>query len=178
VTWQDGASAFTDFYLRSRGRLATQLFFVLGDPDEADECLQEAYAAAWLRWERLRKEAAEPAAWVYTVAYRIAINRWRRRKVHARAVRRALPTATGREPSVDTVAVRDALTRLPHGQRAVLVLHYYQGLRVDEIAQILGLSSSGVKSRLARGRAALLPLLDDGRTGEQRMPPTHEGIQS
>jgi len=178
VTWQDGTSTFTDFYLRSRGRLATQLFFVLGDAEEADECLQEAYARAWLRWERLRKEAAEPAAWVYTVAYRIAVSRWRRRNVHARAVRRCAPTAAAREPSVDTVAVRDALARLPHGQRAVLVLHYYEGLGVDEIAQVLGLSASGVKSRLARGRAALLPLLDDGRNGEPSMRPTREGIPS
>jgi RNA polymerase sigma-70 factor (ECF subfamily) len=62
------------------------------------------------------------------------------------------------------IAVRDALAALPQGQRAALVLHYYEGLPVEKIATVLGLSVSGVKSRLARGRAALVPLLDEGST--------------
>jgi RNA polymerase sigma-70 factor (ECF subfamily) len=63
------------------------------------------------------------------------------------------------------VAVRDALARLPQGQRAALVLHYYyEGLSVDTIARTLGLCPDGVKARLSRGRAALQPLLADRQT--------------
>jgi RNA polymerase sigma-70 factor (ECF subfamily) len=65
------------------------------------------------------------------------------------------------EPSADVVAVREALAGLPTGQRAALVLHYFEGLPVDLVAQVVGISESGAKSRLARGRQALAPLLRD-----------------
>ncbi len=64
-------------------------------------------------------------------------------------------------PSADAVAVTHALAGLPHGQRAAVVLHYFVGLRVEEIADVLGLTPSGVKTRLMRARAALGPLLQD-----------------
>jgi RNA polymerase sigma-70 factor, ECF subfamily len=48
-----------------------------------------------------------------------------------------------------------ALRRLPLGQREALVLHYVAGLPVELIAAELGVPAGTVKSRLARGRAAL-----------------------
>nr|WP_269204794.1 sigma-70 region 4 domain-containing protein [Motilibacter deserti] len=62
-------------------------------------------------------------------------------------------------PSPDVVAVRAALETLPRDQRAALVLHYFSGLRVREIADLLGVAEGTVKARLSRGRTALAPLL-------------------
>ena len=156
--------SFEELYAGNADRLVTLIYLVTGDVEEARDCVQEGFARAWLRWNTLRHGAEDPVAWVYTVSYRIAVSRFRRAVTHRLALRRlgaracddALPG-----PSADVLAVRDALARLPQGQRAVLVLHYFGGLTVEAVAGTLGLSVSAVKARLARGRAALLPLLSD-----------------
>ena len=155
--------AFEALYTATADRLVAQLYVVTGDVEEARDCVQEAFARAWLRWDQLCRRAEDPAAWIYTVSYRIAVSRFRRTVVHRRVVRRLAagdPDAALPEPSPDTVAVRDALARLPQGQRAALLLHYYRGLPVNDVARTLGVTVGTVKSRLARGRAALQPFLD------------------
>ena len=154
-------ATFEAFYAGSARRLLTQLYLVTGDVEEARDCLPEAYARAWLRWDGLHRDVADPFGWVYTVGYRIAVSRFRRRLAFGRALRRTPPTAVVPGPGPEVTAVRDALRTLPAGQRAALVLHYYQGMSVTEIAPLLGITPSAVKARLARGRAALAPLLDD-----------------
>jgi len=169
---EEAGRSFADVYAAAADRLVTQLYLVTGDVEEARDCVQEAFARAWLRWASLSGDG-DPAAWVYTVGYRIAVSRFRRTVVHRRAVRRLAAGdahAVLPGPSADAVAVRDALARLPQGQRAALVLHYYEGRPVDEIASTLGVSAGTVKSRLSRGRAALHPLLDDRRTPAAGLP--------
>lgn len=153
--------SFEGCYAANAGRLAAQLYLVVGDAEEAADCVQEAFARAWSRWPKVSDHRSDPAAWVYTAAYRIAVSRWRSRQAQRRALHRAGPPPQVPEPSADVVAVREALAGLPTGQRAALVLHYFEGLPVDEVAQVLGISESGAKSRLARGRQALAPLLRD-----------------
>jgi len=159
---------FEDFYAGSARRLLTQLYLVTGDVEEARECLQEAYARAWLRWDGIG--ADEPVGWVYRVAYRIAVSRYRRHLTFTRALRRTPEPFPVPGPGPEATAVRDALATLPHGQRAALVLHYYQGLTVEEIAPLLDVTPSAVKSRLVRGRAALAPLLADDRPRAKEAP--------
>jgi RNA polymerase sigma-70 factor (ECF subfamily) len=154
--------SFEAFYAGSSGRLVTQLFLVTGDVEEARDCVQEAFARAWLRWDSIQRDTTGPFAWVYTVGYRIAVSRFRRRMACSRALRRTGPPVDVPGPAPEMFVVRDALATLPQGQRAALVLHYYEGLGVDDVARTLGISASGVKSRLARGRAALAPLLAEG----------------
>jgi RNA polymerase sigma-70 factor (ECF subfamily) len=155
-----GPGSFEEFYASAARRLVTQLYLVTGDVEEARDCVQEAFARAWLRWGELHA-GSDPFAWVYTVGYRIAVSRFRRRVTFTRLVRLTPPPAAMPGPTPEATAVRDALSTLPHPQRAALVLYYYQGLTVEEIAPILGVTPSAVKSRLSRGRAALAPLLAD-----------------
>ncbi len=157
----DAQRSYESFYTRAAGRLVTQLFMVTGDLEEARDCVQEAFARAWLHWDTLALDGADPFGWVYTVAYRIAVSRFRRRLAHSRALRRSTPPDSVPGPTPEVVAVRDALATLPHGQRAALVLHDFAGQPVGALARLLGISPSGVKSRLARGRAALAPLLSE-----------------
>ena len=53
-----------------------------------------------------------------------------------------------------------AITKLPIKLREVILLHYYQGLKVNEIADALGISQSSVSGRLKRGRERLKKLLE------------------
>ena len=73
------------------------------------------------------------------------------------AIGRAEPDpSAASDTSLDVTA---ALRRLPHDQQAALVLVDMLGYPVADAAQILGVSQGTVKSRCARGRARLLPLL-------------------
>ena len=156
--------SFGEFYAATADRLVTQIYLVTGDVEEARDCVHEGFARAWVRWSTLIRDAQDPIAWVHTVSYRIAVSRFRRMLARDRAVRRAGPLAALPGPTPDVVAVHDALARLPQGQRAALVLHYYEGLTVDVIARMLRITPSAVKARLARGRSALEPLLSERQT--------------
>ena len=68
---------FDDFYAASFSRLTAQVYAMIGNRDEAQECVQEAFVRAWAHRRKLDK-AEHPEAWVCTTAYRLAVSRWRR----------------------------------------------------------------------------------------------------
>ena len=110
------AKGFDAFYQGSAHQVMRQLYAMCGDLEEARDCLQEGYARAWQRWDRLASYD-NPAAWVRTAAWRVAISRWR----HARRMLR-VPHAPGPQPDAfDLVADLDSLStairKLPPRQR-------------------------------------------------------------
>lgn len=166
---------FDTFYTGSFARLVGQLQAMIGDRDEAQECVQEAFVRAWSHRRELSRVHA-PEAWVRTTAYRLAVSRWRRAVRGRRAPDRALeqpgPVAG---PTGDRLALMDALARLPEAQRRVLVLHHVCDLSVHQIAVEVGVPEGTVKARLSRGRAALRALLDDGDEPSDLTEGAHHG---
>jgi RNA polymerase sigma-70 factor (ECF subfamily) len=155
------AEEFDDFYAAAFQRLVGQLYAMIGDRDEAQECVQEAFVKAWSHRKQLDRARA-PEAWVRTTAYRLAVSRWRRTVRSRRDPDRALQaTAERGGPSEDRVALVEALRQLPEAQRRALVLHHVCDLSVADVAAELGVPEGTVKARLSRGRAALLALLGD-----------------
>ncbi len=150
---------FDAFYVASRRRLLGQLALMTGDADQAQDVVQEAFVRAWQHWDRLRT-LDNPEAWVRTVAWRLAVSRWRRSRRAVRLYPRvAVAEASPPQGTDEELDVRAALGRLPEGQRLVLVLHELCDLSVEQVARQTGLPVGTVKSRLARGRAALADLL-------------------
>jgi RNA polymerase sigma-70 factor (ECF subfamily) len=164
VPGQDRASDFDAFYGRTAPGLVRQLHAMTGDLGDAQDCVQEAFARAWQRWDRLKAYDA-PDAWVRTVAWRLAVSRFRRVLVGRGALRREGPPPDVAPPGPEHVALVAALKQIPEAQRRAIVLHHLGGLSVDEVAAETGSSSGTVKARLARGRAALAELLVDGPDG-------------
>ena len=152
---------FDDFYATSFTRVAGQLHAMIGDRDEAQECVQEAFVRAWAHRRKLDR-TEHPEAWVRTTAYRLAVSRWRRTTLGRRPADRAVsvPTQTG-AASEDHVALVAALRQLPEAQRRALVLHHVCDLPVHAVAAEIGVPEGTVKARLSRGRAALAALLSD-----------------
>jgi RNA polymerase sigma-70 factor (ECF subfamily) len=154
---------FAAFYAGSYRRLLGQLFAVTGDLAEAENVLQEAYARAFARWSRVG-DYDLPEAWVRRVAINLAAMAERSLRRRARALLRLGPPPLVPELSPDLLDLRDALAALPLGQRQVIVLHHLVGLPVEEVARELRLAPGTVKSRLARGRAAMAGSLDHDRS--------------
>ena len=154
---------FAAFYAGSYRRLLGQLFAVTGDLAEAENVLQEAYARAFARWSRVG-DYDLPEAWVRRVAINLAAMAERSLRRRARALLRLGPPPLVPELSPDLLDLRDALAALPLAQRQVIVLHHLVGLPVEEVARELRLAPGTVKSRLARGRAAMAGALDHERS--------------
>jgi RNA polymerase sigma-70 factor, ECF subfamily len=150
---------FASFYASSYRRLLGQLFAVTGDLAEAENALQEAYARAFVRWSRVRGYDL-PEAWVRRVAINLAAMADRSLRRRARALLRLGPPPLVPELSPELIDLHDALRALPLGQRQVIVLHHLVGLPVEEVARELRLAPGTVKSRLARGRAAMAGTLE------------------
>ena len=96
-----------------------------------------------------------------TVATRLAVSSWRKAVNRVTAHRREnqVTEVSGMNP--DHLAVVAALRKISAEQRVAIVLYHYAGLSVEEIAAETGTRPSTVKSRLARGRRALAPHLDE-----------------
>lgn len=152
---------FDEFYGAAAPRITGQIYAMTGDLTEAQDCVQEAFARAWLRWDSVA-EHPNPAAWVRTTAWRLAVSRFRRAKLALGIARRDRPPEATPGPGPERLLLTQALAQLPLEQRRVIVLHYLVDMKVDEIAAEIGAPAGTVKARLSRARVALSKLLDDG----------------
>lgn len=164
--------AFGELVRRHRDRLWAVALRTLRDPEEAADALQDALVSA-LRASggaaAFRGDAAA-TTWLHRIVVNACLDRARRR-----AARPADPlpddadargASRGRGDDQDPAGRSDtaldvtaALAVLPVEQRAALVLVDMYGWSVDAAAEVLDCAPGTVKSRCARGRARLLPLL-------------------
>ena len=131
---------------------------LLGDEDEAMDACQDVFVRLLER--RGRIDARHPSSLLYITATNICLNRIRDRRRHA------VPTddseleriAAAETPAGESDA-RLLLDRLFHRQpassRTMAVLHYLDGLTLEEVAAAVGLSVSGVRKRLRNLRRVL-----------------------
>src|SRR3546814_894652 len=169
------SDAFGELFARHRDRLWAVALRTMGNRDEAADGLQDGLVAAFRRADSFRGEA-QVTTWLHRVVVNACLDRLRANKVRAAV---ALPddldevgdrgtftmseAGPGPEEAAEAHDVRravlSALDTLPVEQRAALVLVDMQGYPVAEAAAILGCATGTVKSRCARGRARLAPLL-------------------
>ncbi|CAM5568565.1 RNA polymerase sigma factor SigM [Streptomyces pseudogriseolus] len=167
--------AFGEIVRRHRDRLWAVALRTLGDREEAADAVQDALVSAYRAAHTFRGQSA-----VTTWLHRITVNACLDRARKAASRKTAPVDDTERleqllEPheSASAPAERNDLHRqlieamgtLPPDQRAALVLVDMQGYPVAEAARILDVPTGTVKSRCARGRARLLPLLTHLRPG-------------
>lgn len=148
------APGFEAFFETEYPRLARSMYLVTGNAQEAEEIAQDAFLAAWERWDRVRA-MDDPTGYVY----RTAMNRFRSRlRRAARAARRMVGTADGRDAFAE-VDERDAVARalgaLTPRQRAAVILTESLGYSAEEAGRILGVQPPTVRSLASQGRAAM-----------------------
>lgn len=131
-------------------------YAILRNGADCDDALQESLLRAWRHMSAL-KDAALFETWLT----RILINESRRLlQRRARHAPNALSLPAD-EPPAENRALHDALQMLPPRERIPIVLHYMEGYRAREIAEMLSLPETMVKWRLRAGRQRLKAELED-----------------
>lgn len=158
-------------FLDSRAVVMRRTAYLLcgGDWHRAEDLVQTTLTKIYVAWPRLRR-GGNVDAYSRKVMVRSAIDESRRAFRRRESAVDELPEVPGPPSGVDeAIDVRRALARLPAGQRAVVVLRYWEDLSVTETAQVLGKSEGTIKSQAAKGLAALRRLLAEDRdvVGEQ-----------
>ncbi|MDT0185056.1 SigE family RNA polymerase sigma factor [Microbacterium sp. ARD31] len=138
----DDEAGFAEFVAARQAALSRTAYLLTGDHHLAQDLVQAALLQAARHWGRIH---TSPEAYVRRAMYHQNISWWRRRRV--------AETALGHHDSAlaatDTdlrLTLDQALARLTHKQRTVLVLRFYEDLTEVETARALGLSTSTVKS--------------------------------
>ena len=152
-------------FLDSRAVVMRRTAYLLcgGDWHRAEDLVATTLMKIYVAWPRLRENGSVDA-YSRKVMVRSAIDESRRAFRRRERVVDELPEVAGPANGVDdALDVRRALARLPAGQRAVVVLRYWEDLSVTETAQVLGKSEGTIKSQAAKGLATLRRLLADHR---------------
>ena len=159
--------AFGELFRRHRDRMWAVAVRTCGDPELAADAVQDGFLAAFRRADSFRGDAAV-TTWLHRIVVNACLDRIRRRRPTTPLPdHETLDLADGRDEHASTESaldVRAALAQLPEGQRLALVLVDMHGLGIAEAAEVLGVAEGTVKSRCARGRAALAELLGIDRT--------------
>jgi RNA polymerase sigma-70 factor (ECF subfamily) len=157
--------AFSEIVKRHRDRMWAVALRTLGDPDEAADAVQDAFVSAYRKAASFRGEAAV-TTWLHRIVVNACLDRMRRKSVRPVADDELIEAAERETPLPDQTVEREvsmevsaALKLLPADQRAALVLVDMMGYSVEDAAQVLDVPSGTVKSRCARGRAKLAPIL-------------------
>ncbi len=162
---QGDTEAFGTLFSRHRDRLWAVALRTTCDPEEAADALQDAMISAFRRAGDFRGDSAV-TTWLHRIVVNACLDRLRRRAVRPvvgdEEALESLSPHTAPDPA-DISGLRldvdNALRLLPDHQRAALVLVDMLGYPVADAAQILDTTVGTVKSRCARGRARLAPLL-------------------
>jgi RNA polymerase sigma-70 factor, ECF subfamily len=168
-------AAFGDLVRRYQDRLFNSVVRVVDNPDDAQDVVQDAFISAYQSLASFKGDA-EFFTWLYRIAFNTAVS-LRRRK------RATISLETGRdgdavidpqdpsseahpgaalERSEDETTLQTALNRLSGEHRIVLVLKDIEGMKYEQIAEVVGVPIGTVRSRIHRARLELRELLGPG----------------
>jgi len=161
-------AAFDTLVRRWDKKIQGAIYRVMGSDEEARELSQEAFFKAYRALDGFERRSRF-SSWLYQIAINLCRDRMRRRKTHRLMSLEDLPRPEAAAPLVvseRSVAaaveqrdlariVADAVGALPEEQREVIVLKEYEELTFAEIAEVLGLPVSTVKTRLYRALSQL-----------------------
>lgn len=158
---QDGdPDAFGELFRRHKDRMWAVALRTARDPEIAADAVQDGFINAFRRAESFRGDSAV-TTWLHRIVVNACLDRLRRIKPTSDIADYDPADSRDHHRSVEVrLDVREALDQLPEGQKMALVLVDMHGLSVAEAAAILEVAEGTVKSRCARGRAAMAALLE------------------
>jgi RNA polymerase sigma-70 factor, ECF subfamily len=168
----DALAAMVDQYAAALYRVA---FSVLRNPADAEDAVQETFLRV-LRHRDSLGEVRDHRVWLVRIVWNIVLDRKRRAKTRPETddvaeLARVLPSTGLSAEAVAAAAQHHAhvlacIDRLPVKERQVMMLSAFEELTGVEIAEVLGITESSVRSRLFRARNLMAGLLDHTRSSK------------
>ena len=150
--------AYAAVYDRTAGQVLGLVLSIVRDPAQSEEVTQEVLLDVWRSASRFDAGLGSAAAWVMTLAHRRAVDRVRSEQKAAERELRAASSAVAYdevaeavEARLDRERVRRCLGSLTQLQRESVTLAYYGGYTYRQVADLLGLSTGTVKTRMRDG---------------------------
>ena len=161
------ADAFAALVTKYRERYARYAVRMLGNREDAEEALQDAFVRAYRNLDRL-EDPARFGGWLFSILANRCRTAGRRR---GRRDRTFVPEEAAGEPGhaaeVEGLAWREeidqALGALPTDQREAFLLHHVEGWDYEEMAEVTGAGQSALKMRVKRARERLVTMLGGAR---------------
>jgi RNA polymerase sigma-70 factor (ECF subfamily) len=176
--------AFGELVERYQDRLCNSLYRVLGSADDARDAAQDAFVQAFQKLKTFKGNSAF-YSWLFRIALNAAATQRRRSRSRPTSID-SMRESTGQtpiDPHPETApshsmeraerqrAVQAALAAIPSEFRIPLVLKEIDGLKYQEIAEIVGCPIGTVRSRIHRARAELRQRLASQLSEEQSSVP-------
>jgi RNA polymerase sigma-70 factor (ECF subfamily) len=160
--------AFARLVDRYVARLHQFALRFVGNPDDADDVVQETFLRVWQRASTWESGRVQLTTWLHRITHNLCIDRIRRRRSTTEIdENRDEPTLRLEDEAMSAergARVSNALADLRERQRTALLLCHYQGLSNRQAAEILEISIDALESLLARGRRRMRELLDEDLT--------------
>jgi RNA polymerase sigma-70 factor (ECF subfamily) len=170
------SAAFDKIVIRHMDRIVNLCYWLLGDYQDACDMAQEVFIKVFNALHGFRFHAAF-STWLYRITVNACKNKIRSVEYRFRQLKVSISdTPNGHGSIADYVdpellpdvkleekqhnlLIKNAMNSLPSKQRVVVVLRDMEGLSYEEIGRVTGVTTGTVKSRLSRGRRALLRIL-------------------
>src|SRR5918911_804764 len=157
--------AFERMYQRHVGDVYRYALVVLRNPDDAEDVTQTTFLNAYRAFQRGERPRA-PQNWLMTIAHNVCRQRFRQsaRRPNELPLEEDVADVVPEDDGPSADDIRRALGHLAFNQRAALVMRELEGRSYQEIAEILGLTTSAVETLIFRARRALREQLEGGLT--------------
>ena len=143
-------------------------YYYLGDRQRAEDVTQDVFVRFLQNKPVLI--AGREKSWLLKVALNRCRDLWRsawlKKIVLGHPAFELFPAEDEIGRAADSAALAEAVNRLPPDFKEVVLLHYYQGYGVSEIAEMLSVAEGTVSSRLSRARARMAKDLDETERGK------------
>ena len=159
-----GMATFEELYERYATDVLRVCYFYLGDRQKAEDVCQDVFVRLITTSPTLQE--GREKAWLLKVALNRCRDLWRgawlKRVVLGSPAFELVPAPDEIDSLAEKQEIMQAINQLPATFKEVILLHYYQGYGISEIAEMMELPEGTISSRLSRGRKKLETILKGG----------------
>ncbi len=161
------AEAFGEIYDRYVDQIFRYVYYKVGDYAEAQDLTGLTFLKAFENIDSYEFRDVAFSSWLYRIAHNLVVDHFRRqsrRETVSIEEHPQLPDQEGNPDEdvfleMDFERLYDALSKLTHNQREVIILKFIENLSNSQVAEIMGISVGAVKSTQKRGLASLYRIL-------------------
>jgi RNA polymerase sigma-70 factor (ECF subfamily) len=158
--------AFGALYNRHVSRVYRHVYYMVGNPAEAEDLTAQAFLQAWKAIERYQIRGAPFVSWLMRIAHNLGVSHLRSKKPSAELPETLIDRSREGNPAevlqrqADSERVREAILKLRDEHRRVIILRFVEDLEYKEVARIVGKSVPAVRVIQHRALNALRKVME------------------